>query len=171
MKRIPAFLLFAILLVNTAGFYVYYFITLQRIHREMKAKLRTLPEEELTRLVLSNEDYRKSLVEEDEIKVSGKMFDVGRTQVLKDSVIVFGVYDEKEDDLLALMNEIVSKPFDKDSGVTGSVLQFITLTFLPGQNVGNLLCDGHIVKHDSIYFISLSDSLLRQEAPPPRNAA
>lgn len=171
MKRIPAFVLFTILLVNAAGFYVYYFLTLQRIHWEMRAKLKTLPDEELTRLVLSNEDYRKSLVEEDEIKVNGKMFDVGRIQVLKDSVIVFVVYDEKEDDLLALVNEIISKPFDKDPGVTGSVLQFITLVFLPGQNVGNFLGNGHIVKHDSVYFISITDSVLRHEAPPPRNAA
>lgn len=169
MKRIPALFLFAILLINAAGFYVYYVIALQRIHLEMRAKLKTLPDEKLTRLVLSKDEYRKSLVEDDEIKVNGKMFDVGRIQQRGDSVIVLAMHDEKEDDLLAFASEIISKPFEQDSAVTGSVLQFISLIFLPGQLIADFSCDGDIITHDSNYFLPTSSSILRHEAPPPRN--
>jgi hypothetical protein len=168
MKRIPALFLFAILLVNSAGFYVYYVIALQRIHREMRAQLKMLPDEMLTRIVLSTDEYSNSLVEDDEIKVKGKMFDVARIDLLKDFVIVFGMYDEKEDDLLAFVNEIISKPLTQDSNVTGSVLQFIALSFLPGQSIDDLLCHGKFIAHDSDYNFPMHSLTLQHEAPPPR---
>ena len=170
MKRVSAIFLFAILLVNAAGFYVYYIVELQTIHLEMRAKIRHLPDEQLTGLVLSSTEYERSLVEEDEIKVKGKMFDVARVKHIGDSVMVFGIYDEKEDDLLALANEIISKPFDQDSDVTRSVLRFISLDFLPGQLLCNVSNHGRQIRHASNYFLASSSPALQCEAPPPRGS-
>jgi len=168
MKRIPAIILFAILLANAAGFYVYYIIELQHIHQQMRAMLRTLPDEKLARLVLSIHAYESSLVEDDEIKYKGRMFDVARTQYVTDSVIVFGVFDEKEDNLLALANDILNKPFDQHSHVTHSVVHFISLDFLPGQQVDDASYEGKVIEHASSYFLSTLAFSLHHEAPPPR---
>lgn len=168
MKKIPAVLLFVILLVNTAGFYVYYVIALQRIHREMRAQLRTLPDEQLSRLVLSRKTYKTSLVEADEIKVNEKMYDVARIELRGDSVIVLAMHDKTEENFLAFANEIISKPFKQDSNVTGSILQFISLDFLPGQYVNNFSSYGRMILHHSFYLFPANTSLLQHEAPPPR---
>ncbi len=166
MKRIPALVLFAILMANTAGFYVYYAITLQRIHREMRAAIRTLPDDKLSRLALTDDEYKKSIVEDGEIKVAGKMFDVARIKQRGDSVIVFALHDEKEDNLLALADEIVSKPFKQDAGVTSSVVHFISMIFLPGEHVTVLSATGKDVRHDSGYF-DLDLSIAQKKVSPP----
>lgn len=168
MKRIPAVILFAILLANAAGFYVYYILELQHIHREMRAMLTTLPDEKLTRLVLPIQEYESSLVEDDEIKYKGRMFDVARMQHVSDSVIVFGVFDEKEDNLLALANEILNKPFDQHSPVTQSVVHFICLDFLPTQHLPDTSYDGKVISHASSYFFSTFTFSLHHKVPPPR---
>jgi hypothetical protein len=168
MKRIPALVLLAILLVNTTGFYVYYVIALQRIHKEMRAKLRTLPDEKLSRLVLSREVYEGSLVEDDEIKLNGKMYDIARSTLGKDSVILYAMHDEKEENFLTFANEIISKPFKQDSAVTGSVLHFIALVFLPGQEITTTHSDGRAVAHQSNYIFSFKVLSLQHEVPPPR---
>lgn len=169
MKRIPALLLFAILMVNAAGFYVYYAVALQRIHDEMRAAIRTLPDHKLTRLALAHQAYRKSIVEEGEIKVDSKMFDVARVKQQGDSVIVFALHDEKEDDLLAFADEIISKPFEQDAGVTTSVLQFISMMFMPGQHVDVFSPDANDIHHASKYVDSnLSIAQARGTPPPER---
>jgi hypothetical protein len=171
MKKIPALVLLTILLVNTTGFYVYYVIALQRIHKEMRGKLRTLPDEKLSRLVLLRDTYEASLVEDDEIKLNGKMYDIARSTLGKDSVILYAMHDEKEENFLTFANEIISKPFKQDSAVTGSVLHFIALVFLPGQQIATTHSDDGTVAHQSNYTFSLNAFSLQHEAPPPRTMA
>jgi hypothetical protein len=169
MKKISALLLFAILFANTAGFYVYYTIALHRIHTEMRAKLRTLPDEQLSRLAFTKKTFKAALVEEGEVNVNGKMYDIARMQFQKDSIIAFAMHDEKEENFLAFANEVVSKPFEQDANVTGSVLQFISLLFLPGQNVNNLFSDSSLISHQSTYLFLSNTFHIQHKAPPPRN--
>lgn len=164
-------MLLTILLVNTTGFYVYYIIALQRIHKEMRVQLSTLPDEKLSRLVLPRDIYEASLVGDDEIKLKGRMYDIARSTIAKDTVIVFALHDEKEENLLAFANEIISKPFKQDSNVTGSVLHFIALVFLPGQRIISAYTEGETIAHQSLYNFSLNALFLQHEAPPPRARA
>ena len=169
MKKFSAIFLFVILLVNTAGFYVYYIVELQKIHRAMRAKIRNLPDEQLTRIALSSTEYEQSFVEADEIKVKGKMFDVAGVRHMGDSVIVLGAYDEKEDDLIALAKEIISKPFDQDSDATKCALEFISLDLLPGALLYTVANDGKEITHSSNYFSQVPSSTLQNITPPPRD--
>lgn len=168
MKKVSALLLFSILFTNTAGFYVYYVIALQRIHTESRASLRTLPEEQLTRLIVSRETFNDSRVERDEIKLDGKMYDIARISFTPDSVIVFAMHDEKEENFLSFANEIMSKPFQQDSNVTGSVLQFISLIFVPGQRINLFDSDSSIVEHQSNHPLLISERSIVLRVPPPR---
>jgi hypothetical protein len=168
MKKIPAFLLLAVLLVNAAGFYVYYAIELNRIHREMRAKIRQMPDHALTRLSLTHQQFENSFVENDEVKVNGKMFDIGRIKTTSDSVIVFALHDEKEEDLMAFVNDIVSKPFDQKSGVTEFVVNYIGLNYLPGQQVREFSTEGSSITHFSQYTHSSNVWFRRVDFPPPR---
>lgn len=168
MKKIPALVLLSVLLVNTAGFYVYYAIALQRIHTEMRAGLRTLPEEQLTRLVLARQTYEDSRVEDDEIRLSGKMYDIARLHFKGDSVIVLAMHDEKEENFLSFANEIFSRPFKQDTRVTYSVLQFIGLIFVPGQQINLWARDWRILDHTANQSCFFSNVFVVRDVPPPR---
>ena len=62
----------------------------------MKAKLRTLPDEELEILVMRQENFNKARVEEDEMEVLGKMYDIARIKESGDTVIVYALQDAEE---------------------------------------------------------------------------
>src|SRR5687768_14442658 len=102
--------MFAILAVNGTGFYVYYFLSLQNIRREMRERLKLTADEELEILTLVAEDYKQAIADDHEVKVNGKMYDVARIKTLGDSVVVYCTHDEKEDDLLAFAAAIFSMP-------------------------------------------------------------
>ena len=62
-----------ILLVNGTGFYVYYILQLRIIKAEMRQALKLRPDNELEILNLSQKQFENALVEEDEIRIAGKM--------------------------------------------------------------------------------------------------
>ena len=167
MKKIPALLFFVIFLLNTAGFYIYYGIALQRIHAEMRLKIKALPDDQLSRLVLTHEEFR-TLVDQHEMKLNGQMFDVARTTTFQDSIVVLAVHDVTEENFLAFANEIVSRPVDQDSPVTTSFVQFICLDFLPCEYIKKLWRDADAIEHSSVYAIHGSTWSFEDDAPPPR---
>ncbi len=130
MRTVYASLILVILWINSAGFYLYYFVQMRQIRLEMKAKLRSLPPDQLEALVLSLTDFNCARVEEHEIRVDGRMYDIARTIMDGDSVRVFCIHDEKEDNLLALLNDVIGKPMERRSTLPEPVLQFIAMNFV-----------------------------------------
>jgi hypothetical protein len=168
MKKIPAYVLLAVLLINAAGFYIYYIIELQRIHIAMRERLRFLPDDQLTRLPMTHEAYKRAFVEEGEIKYEGRMFDIGRIQMTSDSVIVFALHDENEDNLLTFINEIISKPFNADSDVASFVMGSVLLLYLPGTGHNLTVDKGKPLIHLSQYLIHPYRSVSQKHFQPPR---
>jgi hypothetical protein len=171
MKNIPAWLLFAILSVNTMGFYVYYVIALQRIYETIRAELEILPDDQLTCLTLSRAAYHASVVEDDEIRLNGKLYDVARLEFFGDSVKLFAAHDVNEENLMAFASEMICKPFEEDPSVTGPILQFISFDFLPSQLVNKSLNEGKDIMHQSMYSCLSNAMFLNIEAPPPRTVS
>lgn len=153
-------------MVNAAGFYVYYALQLQRIHSEMREALKFLPDSELEVLVVSNTDYKNFLVDDHEVKVKGKMYDIARITFSKDSVKVFCVHDENEDDLFALLSEIISKPLKTKSAMPGAVMQFIGLMFITPDNNFSFYKVA-LEKASTFYFFYVSEIIISQDIPPP----
>jgi hypothetical protein len=169
MKRIPAVLMLAILLINAAGFYVYYIIELQRIHTAMRAQLRNLPEERLTRISLTPKEYADVNVEENEIRMHGQMFDIARLTVTDDSVIVFALHDKREDNLLAFLNDITSKPFSCETEVITGVIDYITLNYLlERQSMATTSFIGKTIIHNSAYLREFKSFFHLRNFQPPR---
>jgi hypothetical protein len=168
MKRLPAIFILTILMVNAAGFYVYYVVQLNQIRSEMRHALKFLPDDQLTVLKLTKEEYEESRVDEHEVKVHGKMYDIARIQVKGDSLIISALHDEKEDNLMALLGEIISKPLKNDQPVPSSVIQFITLNFILSSDNFELENSHRQTIFHSRYSFSEKTFFLQLLTPPPR---
>ena len=109
---------------------MYYVLQLQKIHAQMREQLKYLPEDQLQVLNLSHAEFLKARVEEHEVKVNGRMYDIARIETRGERVTVFCVHDELEDNFLALFGDLVSKPIGDTSSIPATVVQFIDLNFV-----------------------------------------
>ena len=134
----------------------------------MKAKLRALPDEELEILVMHLEDYNKARIEEDEMEVHGKMYDIARIRERGDTVMIYALQDTAEDNLLAFMDAIVKRPLQDKSSIPAQILQFISLTFLPPGHHALFFLETCAVTANTYYIFSNFCCPLSIESPPPR---
>lgn len=135
----------------------------------MKAKLKNLPDEKLEVFTLHLEDFNKAKVEEDELQVNDKMYDIARVKLSGDSVIVYTLHDAAEDNLLAFLDEVVKRPLREKQSTPAQILQFISLTFLPpGEHELSALQALTIAPSTNYVLIDFfcSRSI---ESPPPRS--
>ena len=158
-----------ILLVNGSGFYVYYIFQLRQIRTEMREALRSRPDSELEVMTLTQAAFEDALVEADEMKVNGKMYDIARVERDGVNVKIYCVHDEKEDSLFALLQEVIGKPLKDRANMPPVIVHFITLSFLvPGcelifQN------DGIPVVGSSAYRLPEIIFQNRIPTPPPEH--
>lgn len=162
-------MILSILLINTAGFYVYYAVQLRQIRTEMRLTLRLRPDDQLEVLRLTKKKYTEARVDEHEVRVNGKMYDIARMKISEDSVIVYALHDEKEDDLLTLMGEIISKPLKDRSSMPVEIVQFLTLLFVQPQSATDFFSvkAGIFV---SEYRFSIQVATPVMDSPPPKTA-
>jgi len=130
LKKILSVFVLSIFLAHFAGFYIYFFVQLKFVRQEMRVKLKELPSEELELITLSAEQYQKAKVEEHEIKVKGKMYDIARMEKQGDMLLVYCIHDKAEDNILAFLDKILSSPL-KDKSIPTGVLVFFSLNYLP----------------------------------------
>lgn len=168
IRRAPLLLLFLVL-VNIAGFYGYFLVRLHGIHEESRAALRFLPDSDLERFVVSEEDFERISVNDREVEVNGKMYDVARKKFLNGYVEFFALHDEAEDDLFAFIEEVILNT-EKDGNAPPVFSQFSSLHFL-GSGFGwePDLYAALIIHHTP--FISKRISPIQTlDSPPPRPA-
>jgi hypothetical protein len=169
VRKAAAISILSILLINTAGFYVYYIVQLRQIRTEMRQALQLRPDDQLEVLRLTKKKYTEVRVDEHEVKVNGKMYDIARMKISDDSVIVYALHDEKEDNLLALMGEIISKPLKDRSSMPVEIVQFLTLLFVQPQSATDFFSvkAGILV---SEYQFSIQVATPVMDSPPPKKA-
>jgi hypothetical protein len=167
MKKLFAIAFVSLFLLHFAGVYTYFGVRLMAIRQEMKEKLRALPDEQLEKIVLSKKDFQKIDVEENEIKVNGKMYDIAKVKENGNQYILYALHDEHEDNLLSLLDEIVKRSSNDKKPVPSQLLQFLSLVFIPSSN--NFLFGQTITeKHFSLYANLYSSFRSSIESPPPR---
>jgi hypothetical protein len=130
VKRIFSILVLILFLAHFAGFYIYFVVQLKQVRQEMRNQLRTLPTEELELLTFTPEEFQIARVEEKEVKVDGKMYDIARLEKQGNTILVYCLHDIAEDNLLAFLNKILTLPL-KDSHVPNGILHFCSLNYLP----------------------------------------
>ena len=129
VKKLYAVFVVLIMLVNTAGFYLYYPFALQAIRKEMKALLKTLPDEKLDFFILDENAFRKARVEAHEIKLDGRMYDIARIEIRGGFYHVYCLHDQKEDSLISFLGYVLGKPFKSDP-FPKVIQQFLGLVFI-----------------------------------------
>jgi hypothetical protein len=164
-----AIVMLMILLANGAGFYVYYSLQLRQIRVEMRQALKLLPDHELQVLTLTRTEFEEALVEEDEVKVKGKMYDIARIQAEGDVITIYGLHDEKEDNLFALLREIIGKPIKDRSAMPSQVIQFLSLNFILSSTSFVFWNDAVPITNISGYSFSSGIRLPEKLDPPPRS--
>ena len=167
-KKMQAILILAIMFVNGAGFYIYYAAQLWQIQKEMRATLNGKQDNQLVVLQLSYADYQKSKVEEHEINVVGKMYDVAKAVSQGDSIIVYCLHDHDEDILLAILKEVVDPSSHDKSDLFHSITQLISITYIsPGTYTYHPLLSAISCKTMTLYIFSIITFQSLPETPPP----
>ena len=81
MKKLFAIAFVCLFLLHFAGVYTYFGVRLMAIRQEMNQLLKTTPDDQLELMHLTKSEYQKSLHEEDELELNGKMYDIARVEV------------------------------------------------------------------------------------------
>lgn len=169
LKRSLSVLVLCLFLAHFAGFYIYFFVQLSQVRKEMRAQLKYLPEDQLQLIKLSTAEYKKVKVDEHEVKVKGKMYDIARIriQVESDSVFVYGIHDKAEDSLLAFLDKILSLPL-KDKSGPHQVLKFAYLTFIVPVVLQHNISRSVIPVTETGYLVSQTTFIQHPDSPPPK---
>ena len=167
VKKIIGIAFLSVLLLQVAGSYVYFVVRLSGIRSEMREQLKDKPDEQLTLLTLTPSEYRKAKVNDHEVKVNEKMYDIARIVVQDDQVLVYALHDEAEDNLLTLLNEMVKRSSKDKKPVPSHVIQLITLQFVLIENTMQEL-SATLIEHTTAYTRSISSFISFIESPPPR---
>ncbi len=158
----------SLLLLNIAGAYVYFFVRLQQIKTQIRAELKYKPVEELEVLELTANAFQQALVEEHEIEVDGKMYDIARVERKDGRVIVYALHDEAEDNLLSLLDAILKNATKDKKPVPPTITGLHTLLFLP-VDFQHGQVESQVVQHRTGYWFALRCTSLSIEGPPPKN--
>lgn len=137
------------------------------IRHEMRAALKNMPEERLTKLVLAESEFFRSKVEEHELKVNGRMYDIARVQFHNGTVTVWCLHDEAEDNLMSFLDAVSNRAHQDSNPVPLSIQQFLSLTFLVPEFQLPLLCRA-VAKAETAYHLPVYSVLLPVQSPPPR---
>lgn len=167
MKRLASIVFLLILFLNLVGAYVYFGVRMVQIRKEMRAELRQMDESELDKIILTIKEYKEALVEDDEMELNNRMYDIARTELQGDRIIVYCLHDENEDNLLVLLDSILSNSSKDKKPIPSSLLGFVNLISLP-IHIDNTITEIAKEDHHTAYLFSQSSSLKPILSPPPK---
>ncbi len=108
MKKCIPIVFIGLILTSASGYYMYFFVRQISIWITKSEQLRATPKAELQTIIMLATKYRDCLVGEDEIKVDHRMFDVAFVESKGDSVVVYGLFDAGEDELVDVLESLTS---------------------------------------------------------------
>jgi hypothetical protein len=167
VKRWFAILFLSFFALNFAGIYIYFAFRLVHIRQEMRAALRLTPDDQLTRMELTVDAFYRSRVDENEIQVNGRMYDIARITYQHKKVIVYCLHDEAEDSLLAFLDAVSNRAHQDTIPVPQSIQQFLSLTFLISEF--HFMCLPTATASPEItYLVPAYTTELPVPCPPPQ---
>jgi len=167
-KRLVSIFFMGLFVLPFAGCYFYFAVRISQIHTEMRQQLKTLPDSHFQQLTLTPAAYENALVEEDEIEVDGKMYDVARIVRRENKVIVFCLHDEAEDNLLSFLQEVLKNASRDQQDIPSQVYQFITLSFVSPSVWVSPVTGVSLATPSTLYLVNDSSIILALDSPPPR---
>jgi hypothetical protein len=167
LKRIVAILVLGLLLTHFTGYYIYFIVRMGQIRTEMRQQLKYLPQDQLARFELTQQQYGRVRVDEHEIKVDGKMYDIARIEKAGNHLVVYAMHDQAEDDLLAFFNEIFERAYSDKGKTPSGLTAFMSLNFLIEQNLV-IQTQEVLVTHCTAFINRENSVVLGPDAPPPQ---
>lgn len=169
MKPRTVFAVFLVLLMaaNLSGFYVYFLFRLEVIHEEAKAALFKESAESFERFVLTRSAYEDALVEENEIRLNDRMYDVAKMEFKDEQVILYARHDKAEDNLLLFIKEVIQNASSDNQNAPGALASFLFLNFLKSDPIQLELASAGQQRHNTFYSSIFSIVHPIGLTPPP----
>jgi hypothetical protein len=82
------------------------------------------------KLTLILDDYAKSKISRDEIRLNGKMYDVRSVKFLKGKVELLAVCDMEEEDILEKINKLLKHSTKSKNSVPGYLISLSSLAYI-----------------------------------------
>ena len=165
MKRLVILPFVFVLLINASGTYVFFAVRLARIYVQRQLELRSPSSSKHQQFEFTARAFDEALVEDEEIKVSGKMYDIVRVEHLNEKIVVTCIHDEAEDNLFAFLGDVLGKAAKEDqvSHATSSLADQITLWRW------NANTHFEFIENNTAYRRNSLSPLIRKIAPPPKH--
>lgn len=163
-----ALFLFLLLWIQVAGIYLFFVVRLAQVHEESRDRLKEKPLEELERLDLTETEYKEARVNHREVKLNGKMYDIGRMVRESGKVILYVEHDEAEDDLLAFVEEIWKNSQQDQKPLPSFINHLFTSIYLLPHSVTAV---GRVGKEIIPFSLSVNhypSLVLIKDTPPPQ---
>jgi hypothetical protein len=97
------------------------------------------PETHLEKLTLTIDEYRQSRIDEHEVKVNGKMYDVKEKIFHKNHVVLLAFHDVKEENVISVIGNCFSGSRSSNKQIPAHVLKLLVSVYtLPGFAVSFL---------------------------------
>ncbi len=166
MRRWLGIALFCVLLLQVGGAYVYFGVRLVVHRQEMRALLKLKPVETLTYFKLTPEAWQRAQVEDEEMEIDGRMYDIARVTYQHNEVHVWAERDEGEDNLLALLHTLATRHHHDKKSVPTLITHVLALIYeVPAmtKTPGRIF---FVIAHATSY-LAVTDSLLSLPTTPP----
>jgi hypothetical protein len=168
MRKVFAWVFLFIWLINFAGGSLYFLAQLHRQKQYMRCHLASLPREQLHVIEFSHEEFVEARVEDNELLINGSMFDIAFTEINNNTILVFGLYDNNEDLILAALKKEAKK--ETNDPKTNHVLkQLCTMQFVLHQSLALAHLPYKNIVHNSYNCIRYEYNLPSVDGPPPEH--
>ncbi len=99
----------------------------------MREHIQTLPNDQLSQFSFSVEVFNRARVDDHELKIDGKMYDIVRVKTEGNQVHVFAMHDASEDSLLGFLDATLKRLEADATQPPGSIMYFTLLAYTPVQ--------------------------------------
>lgn len=127
MRPFPLTLLFTLFL-QSGGLLLFYAFQQQFVQVHMQAALND-PSAKFERLIISATDYGKSRINDFEICLNGKMYDVKSVKVMGAKVEMLALRDEGEENILDEIRKLICHSSDKNVPYPALLTKLSTLAY------------------------------------------
>jgi len=162
IKKIISTSLLAIIFLLPISFSLFSIVKRNVIYEEMEEMLESAP----TKKICIHKNSAIWLRDKKEVVINGNLFDVKSIELKGDSLILSGIFDDKEKSLNELLIEENQK--EKQGSLPIKYLLLFPLIYSESEITNFLLTNSN----NTIYFSyqePISNSAIQIEAPPPRS--
>ena len=169
MKKAGTLVLAMVFLLQVGGYYLYVALQEIKFHQTFFENQENYSDEEITLLNLTSAEFNSALVDDHELRIDGKMYDIIRVEQVGDCLMVYAWLDHEEGELLELLSHIFHDDQEESQKgeLSNSISQLLCLNFTFPENLipepqqlSPIPPDLYSVNH--ISFIS------ELESPPPQ---